>query len=144
MNVVVKPGCPSMSWAHLTVPLPRLAWVSLSPPATSPWPSLCYSLCRGFRWLQIPLGICWHLYGYWEGGAQGALEGRTRGVRSGWREGQPGAVEGCEAGQPSVPPCHAMAPHTAWEHILTPVPCPDVLLGVLNRSRMSTLQEELL
>lgn len=60
----------------------------------------------------------WHLLAsvwYWEGEAQGALEGRTRGMRSGWREGQPGTVERCEAGRPSVPPCHAMAPHMAWE-----------------------------
>lgn len=89
---------------------PSLA--STEPTGHIPWPNLCYSLhtsCRGFRWLQMSLGICQQLDWYWEGKHRVPRRTGPEGWGAGWRGGQPGAVEGCVAGWPAVSP-HTTAP----------------------------------
>lgn len=89
----------------------------------------------------------WHLpaAGWVLGGeAQGAPEDRTRGMRS-WTEG--GTARGC-GGVCGWPACSASMPRRgsprSLRTVVTPVPCADVLFGIMNHTCMSTLQEELL
>lgn len=90
--------------------------------------------------------VTWHLpaAGLVLGGeARGTPEDRTRGMGS-WMKG--GTARGCGgvcgwlARSVSI---HHGSPH-GLRTVVTPVPCPGVPFEVMNRTRMNTLQEELL